>query len=231
MTRTRLRLNDIRGCVFDAYGTLFDVNSAAAQAKEVLGELWQPLAERWRIKQLQYTWLRSLMGRHVDFWQLTGEALDFAMASLKLDDPSLRERLMGLYLRLDAYPEVKDTLARLNTKGVKLAILSNGSPRMLSAAVENAHITALFDAVLSAEQVRAYKPHPAVYQLAVDRLGVKPDEICFLSANAWDAYAAKAFGFRVLWCNRFEQTPERIPETPDGIINTLSDLPAILGLA
>ncbi len=215
--------------MFDAYGTLFDVNSAAAQAKDALGEKWQPLADLWRTRQLQYTWLRSLAGRHVDFWQITGEALDFAMASLKLDDPALRERLMGLYLRLSAYPEVSETLARLKAGGLKLAILSNGSPKMLSAAVENAGIAKLLDAVLSVEEVGIFKPHPSVYQLAVDRLRVRPDEICFVSANSWDAFSAKAYGLRVAWCNRFGQAPERIPALPDGEIRTLAELPEIVG--
>jgi 2-haloacid dehalogenase len=226
---TALRLTEIRACVFDAYGTLFDVNSAAAQARDTLGEKWQPLAELWRVKQLQYTWLRSLAGRHVDFWQLTGEALDFAMASLTLGDRGLRERLMNLYLKLGAYPEVSDTLARLKAQGCATAILSNGSTSMLSAAVANAGIAGLLDAVLSVEEVGIYKPHPSVYQLAVDRLGVNPAEICFVSSNGWDAFSAKAFGFRVVWCNRFGQVPERIPELPDGEIATLAALPAILG--
>jgi 2-haloacid dehalogenase len=163
---TLFHLTGIRACVFDVYGTLFDVNSAAAQAKDALGEKWQTLAELWRARQLQYTWLRSLAGRHVDFWQLTGEALDFAMASLKLDDPALRDRLMELYLRISAYPEVSETLKRLKAAGLRLAILSNGSPRMLSAAVENAGIAKLLDAVLSVEEVGIYKSHPSVYQLA-----------------------------------------------------------------
>ena len=133
----QIRLSGIRACVFDAYGTLFDVNSAASQAKDALGEKWQPLADLWRSKQLQYTWLRGLMGRHADFWQVTGDALDYALGSLGLDDAPLRERLMGLYLTLDAYPEVKDTLKRLKAGGFKLAILSNGAPKMLAAAVGN----------------------------------------------------------------------------------------------
>jgi len=227
---TQLRLNGIRACVFDAYGTLFDVNSAAAQAKDALGERWQPLADTWRAKQLQYTWLRGLMGRHADFWQVTGDALDFAMTSLGINDSALRERLMGLYLRLAAYPEVKPMLARLKTSGMKLAILSNGSPKMLSAAVENAGISELLDAVLSVEQVGVFKPHPSVYRLAVDELGVSAGQICFLSSNAWDAHAAKAFGFHVVWCNRFHQVAERIPERPDGEIETLAELPVILGM-
>ena len=226
----QLRLSGIRACVFDAYGTLFDVNSAAAQAKDALGERWQPLADTWRTKQLQYTWLRGLMGRHADFWQVTGDALDFAMTSLGIDDSSLRERLMGLYLRLEAYPEVKSTLSCLKTAGMKVAILSNGSPKMLSAAVENSGISGLLDAVLSVQQVGVFKPHPSVYRLAVDQLAVTSQQICFLSSNGWDAHAAKAFGFHVVWCNRLRQVPERIPERPDGEIDTLAALPEILGI-
>jgi 2-haloacid dehalogenase len=221
-------LNGIRACVFDAYGTLFDVNSAAERERKTLGERWQPLAELWRSKQLQYTWLRSLAGLHADFWQLTGDALDFAMASLKLDDQALRERLMGLYLQLSAYPEVSETLTQLKARGLKLAILSNGSPTMLAAATENSSIAGLLDSILSVEQAGIYKPHPSVYQLAVDCLGVKATEICFVSSNGWDAFSAKAFGFRVVWCNRFGQVPERIPELPDGEISALSDMPRFL---
>ena len=226
--RPNLRLTGIRACVFDAYGTLFDVNSAAAQAKDALGEKWQPLADLWRTKQLQYTWLRGLMGRHADFWQVTGDALDYAMGGLKLDDPGLRDRLMGLYLRLRAYPEVKDTLARLKAGGIKLAILSNGAPRMLAAAAGNSGIADLLDAVLSVEDVGVFKPHPSVYRLPAARFNLSPAEMCFLSSNAWDAHAAKTFGFRVIWCNRFSQAPERIPELPDGEIATLSELPEIV---
>jgi len=226
----QLRLSGIRVCVFDAYGTLFDVNSAASQARDALGERWQSLADTWRAKQLQYTWLRSLMGRHADFWQVTGDALDFAMGSLNLSDSPLRERLMGLYLRLETYPDVEPTLSRLKARAMKLAILSNGSPKMLSAAVENSGISGLFDAILSVERVGVFKPHPSVYQMAVDEFGVSPEHICFLSSNAWDAHAAKAFGFKVVWCNRFHQAPECIPENPDGEIDTLAALPAILGM-
>lgn len=228
---TQLRLSEIHACVFDAYGTLFDVNSAAAQAEDALGERWQPLAETWRAKQLQYTWLRGLMGRHADFWQVTGDALDFAMTNLGISDSALRERLMDLYLRLTAYPEAKLTLTRLRTGGMKLAILSNGSPRMLSAAVENSGISGLLDAVLSVERVGVFKPHPSVYRMAVDELGVPAEKFCFVSSNAWDAHAAKAFGFHVVWCNRFHQVTERIPERPDGEIDTLAELPGILGIA
>ena len=222
---------NVRACVFDAYGTLFDVNSAARQAQNTLHENWQQLAEVWRTKQLQYTWLRSLTGRHVDFWQITVEALEFALDSLKLVDPQLRIQLMELYLQISAYPDVPKALARLKNGGLKCAILSNGSPNMLAAAVKNAGINNLLDAVLSVEEVKVYKPHPTVYQLAVDRLDLKESEICFISSNGWDAYSAKAFGFHVIWCNRSGQTPERIPEAPDAEILSLSDLPEMVGVS
>lgn len=225
------RLSEIRACVFDAYGTLFDVNSAAAREQGALGERWQTLADTWRSKQLQYTWLRSLMGRHADFWQVTGDALDFALASLKIEDAALRGRLMDLYLRLDVYPEVKATLARLKAAGMQVAILSNGTPAMLASAVENSGIGRWIDAVLSVEAVGIFKPHPTVYQLAVDHFAVTPGQICFLSSNGWDAHGAGAFGFRVIWCNRFRQAPECIPGIPDGEISNLTELPEILGIA
>jgi 2-haloacid dehalogenase len=225
---TMLKLRGIDACVFDAYGTLFDVNSAAREAQDSLGDKWQPLAELWREKQLQYTWLRSLGGRHADFWQVTGDALDFALSTLHLEDPALRDRLMNLYLTLDAYPEVPATLKQLWADGMKLAILSNGTPAMLTAAANHARIADLLDATLSVEEVGVYKPHPSVYELACIRFNLVPDRICFVSSNGWDAYSAKAFGFRVLWCNRFGQAPEQIPETPDGQITTLAELPDIL---
>ncbi len=219
-----LKLHGIKACVFDAYGTLFDVNSAARSAQDSLGEKWQPLAELWRAKQLQYTWLRGLAGRHADFWQVTGDALDFALATLHLEDAELRAQLIKSYLVLDAYPEVPATLRRLKAAGMKLAILSNGTPAMLAAATAHAGVADLFDAVLSVEEVRVYKPHRAVYQLACTRLDVAAEQVCFLSSNAWDAYSAKAFGVHVLWCNRFGQVAERIPETPDGEIATLTEV-------
>jgi 2-haloacid dehalogenase len=226
---TAIRLTGIKACVFDAYGTLFDVNSAAAQAKDELGERWQPLADLWRTKQLQYTWLRGLMGRHADFWQVTGDALDFSLASLNIDDDALRERLMGLYLRLEAYPEVKDTLARLKAAGMQLAILSNGAPRMLASAARNSGIDKYLDAVLSVEAVRVFKPHPVVYRMGEDRFGLAAQAMCFVSSNGWDACAAKTYGYNVVWCNRFAQAPERIPSPPDGEIGTLAELPEIVG--
>ena len=204
------------------------MNSAAAEEKDALGDKWQPLADLWRAKQLQYTWLRGLMGRHVDFWHVTRDALDFALASSNLEDAPLRARLLDLYLRLKAYPEVKDMLARLRARGMKLAILSNGEPKMLAAAAANSGIADLIDAILSVEEVGVFKPHPSVYRLPADRFGLPPGDMCFVSSNGWDAHAAKAFGYRVLWCNRFGQAPERIPEVPDGQIETLAALPELL---
>jgi len=222
------RLAGVEACVFDAYGTLFDVNSAARTAQNSLGERWQPLAELWRAKQLQYTWLRGLTGHHRDFWQVTGDALDFAMSTMHIEDSALRSRLMNLYLVLSAYPEVPDVLKRLKTAGMKVAILSNGTPTMLAAVAANAGIADLLDAVLSVEEVKVYKPHPSVYRLACERLKVPAGQVCFVSSNGWDAYSAKAFGFRVLWCNRSGQCPEGIPATPDAEIATLAALPDLV---
>ena len=221
-------LHDIEACVFDAYGTLFDFNSAASAARDELGDDWQRLSDLWRLKQLQYTWLRGLAEHHADFWQVTGDALDFALATLKIERPGLRDRLMNLYLQLSTYPEVPAMLRELKGRGMKLAILSNGNPSMLAAVVANSGLQDVFDAVLSVEEVGVYKPHPLVYGLASQRLAIAPSRICFLSSNGWDAFSAKAFGFRVIWCNRFGQAPERIPETPDGEIADLAALPAML---
>ena len=225
------RFGDISVCVFDAYGTLFDYNTAAGRHSAVLGEKAAPLADLWRLKQLQYTWLRSLMGRYTGFWQVTGEALDFAMGELGIEDEALRANLMEAYLTLDAYPEVQETLATLRAHGLRTAILSNGESSMLDAAVEAAGIADSLDAVLSVEEVGIYKPHPSVYQLVVDGLGVEAANVSFQSSNAWDANGAAAFGFRVAWCNRFGQGQERVPEAPDAEIATLAELPALLGIA
>jgi len=222
---TSVRLHGIKACVFDAYGTLFDVNSASRAAQDALGSRWQPLADLWRTKQLQYTWLRGLGGHHADFWQVTSDALSFALESLRIDDADLHRRLMSVYLSLDVFPDVKPTLERLKAGGLRLAILSNGTPAMLASAVEHAGIGPLLDAVLSVEDVGVFKPHPSVYRLASDRLTIMPEAICFVSSNGWDAHAAKAFGFRVIWCNRFNQAPERLPATPDAEMSTLSTLP------
>jgi 2-haloacid dehalogenase len=222
-------LTGVRACVFDAYGTLFDYASAASRCRDVLGGKFAALTTLWRDKQLQYTWLRSLQGRHADFWQVTGDALDYALETLEIADPALRERLMNLYLTLEPFPEVAETLRRVKAAGMRAAILSNGTPDMLRALVDAAGIGGSLDAVLSVEEVGVFKPHPNVYQLAVDRLGVMAGAICFVSSNGWDAYAASAFGMRVAWCNRYSQRAERLPGTPDHVIATLADLPALVG--
>jgi 2-haloacid dehalogenase len=226
---TTAPLDGIRACVFDAYGTLFDVASAAARCRDVLGDRIGPLAALWRDKQLTYSWLRGLQGRHADFWQVTGEALDYTLAAMKIDDRALRERLMTLYMTLEAFPEVPATLARLKRAGMKTAILSNGSPAMLQAAVAGAGLDGVFDHVLSVEAVGVFKPHPKVYQLALDRLGLPGASIAFQSSNGWDAHAAAAFGMRVVWCNRYGQPRERLPGTPDREITDLTALPALVG--
>ena len=225
MTDTPLR---VRACVFDAYGTLFDFASAAARCRDVLGDDAAKLAALWRDKQLQYTWLRSLQGLHVDFWQITGDALDFSMETLRLTDPALRDRLMNLYRTLDCFPEVPDVLARLRADGFATAILSNGSPNMLADVVDGAGLAGLIDHVLSVEEVGVFKTHPSVYRLAVERLGVPASAIAFMSSNAWDAHAASAFGMRVVWCNRYGQRRERLPGRPDLEIATLAELPALI---
>jgi 2-haloacid dehalogenase len=221
-------LPGIHGCVFDAYGTLFDFASAASGCRDQLGDEADRLSRLWRDKQLQYTWLRALQGRHADFWQVTGEALDFALETLQLADPGLRQRLMNLYLRLNAFADVADALRRLKTAGLKTAILSNGSPAMLRSAVEHAGIAGLLDFVLSVEEVGVYKPHPRVYRLAVDRLALATDAIVFVSSNAWDAHAASAFGLPAVWCNRHGQPREHLPGVPDREIRTLAELPALV---
>jgi len=223
-------IENIKACVFDAYGTLFDFNSAAARCKDALGDQADALSALWRTKQLEYTWLRALMGRHAPFWQVTGEALDYAMETLAIDDGALRDRLMQLYLELDTFPEVPAVLARLQEGGIRTAILSNGNPEMLDAAVRHAGIDGVLDAVLSVEEVGVYKPHPSVYQIAVDRFGVDKTAISFQSSNAWDAVAAAAFGMRVVWCNRYGQRRERLPAQPDREVTSLSALPGLMGL-
>jgi len=221
-------LPGIRACVFDAYGTLFDFASAAVRCSDDLGDREAALTALWRDKQLQYTWLRGLQGRHADFWQVTGDALDYAMETLQINNPALRDRLMQLYLTLEPFPEAAPTLRALKDAGHTTAILSNGTPGMLSAAVENARLGGLIDMIISVEEVGVFKPHPRVYQRAADRLGLAPDRIAFQSSNAWDAYAASAFGMRVVWCNRYGQRPEHMPGEPDAEIRSLSQLPPLV---
>jgi 2-haloacid dehalogenase len=226
---TSARMSGIQACVFDAYGTLFDVHSAVARLRARLGDQADALSQLWRTKQLEYSWLRALMGRHADFWQVTGDALDYALARTGTD-PALREPLIQAYLALDAYPEVPDVLRRLRAGGLKTAILSNGAPRMLEAGARSAGIDSFLDAVLSVEDVGIFKPHPKVYQLAVDRLDVRADQIAFQSSNAWDVSGAAAFGLRAVWINRQGMPPEPLPGAAEHELKDLSALPALLGL-
>jgi 2-haloacid dehalogenase len=228
MTATEIR--DVDVCVFDAYGTLFDYASAAMRCKDALAADWMAVSELWRRKQLEYTWLRSLMGRHADFWHVTGESLDYALTAFKRQDPSLRALLMQQFLSLDCYGDVTAMLQRLREGGMKTAILSNGTPTMLTAAVNSAGIGRLLDGVYSVEKVGVFKPHPSVYQIVVDELGVSAGRVCFMSSNGWDAAGAAAFGFRTVWVNRGKLPVENLPAHPEAMLPSLADLPALLGL-
>jgi len=229
MTENTVPLRGVQAGVFDAYGTLFDFAAAARKCRDALGDDIDRLTALWRDKQLQYTWLRAAQQRHTDIWQVIGDALDFALETIGLKKPGLRDRLMSLYLTLDPFPEVPNVLRKLKAADMRTAILSNGSPAMLDAAVKAARQEPLLDAVLSVEEVGVYKPHPKVYQLAVDRLAIPASAISFQSANGWDAYAASAFGMQVVWCNRYGQRSERLPGSPDREIDSLAQLPALVG--
>jgi 2-haloacid dehalogenase len=212
--------------VFDAYGTLFDVHTVVATAEKLFPEQGKPLSQLWRTKQLEYTWQRSLMRRHVDFNQVTRDALRHACAALRLPftDAAL-ERLMEAYRRLAVFPDALNAIHTLRGQ-TKLAILSNGAPDMLNAVVANSPLHDAFDAVLSVEDVSVFKPDPRVYQLAVDRLGIDNASIGFISSNGWDAAGAKAFGFTVFWVNRARAPVEELGVAPDYELKSLDDLPA-----
>ena len=227
---THPAFSDINACVFDAYGTLFDVHSAVSRGGAALGEKAQSVSDVWRQKQLEYTWLRSLMDTHADFWQVTNDGLDYALAAHGVDDPSLKQQLMDLYLTLDAYRDVADCLGALRAGGKATAILSNGAPPMLEAAVSSGGLADLLDRVLSVETVGIYKPDRRVYQLAVDSLDTSAERICFVSTNAWDASGAAHFGFKVAWMNRFDKQPDRLPGEVLAEITSLAELPGLLGL-
>ena len=194
--------------VFDAYGTLFDVHSAVARLSGRIGPAGERLSALWRTKQLEYSWVRSLMRRHADFWRLTEDALDFAMAAVPDVDPSLRRALLEAYRTLDSYQEVPAVLGELGRQGARLAILSNGSPEMLAAATRSAGLDDLLHAVLSVEAAGIFKPDPSVYRLVLDRFGVGANAVSFQSSNAWDIAGATAFGFATVWINRTAQPRE-----------------------
>jgi 2-haloacid dehalogenase len=221
-----------RACVFDAYGTLFDVHSAVRRHQGAVGDDAGAVSALWRQKQLEYTWLRTLMDAHADFWRLTEDALDVALGRFGLaDNTELRTRLLDAFRELGAYPEVSATLRTLRDHERATAILSNGAPGMLADAVAAAGIGGLLDAVLSVEDVGVFKPRREVYDLACRRLDLAPEAICFLSSNGWDAHGAAHFGFKVVWINRFDQPTDRLPGAPSATIRTLDELPPLLDAA
>ncbi|MFO1157689.1 MAG: haloacid dehalogenase type II [Reyranellaceae bacterium] len=224
-------LAGIELCVFDAYGTLFDFNSAVARHRSVIGPRADSLSELWRSNQIQYTWLRNSMGAYAEFWQVTGEALDHCLAAHGIGDPGVRQKLMGAYLALDPFPEVPAMLAALRRAGKRLAILSNGNPGMLAPMVEASGLADRFEAVLSVDDARVFKPDPRVYRLVEARCGAKPDRVCFLSSNCWDAHGAAHFGFRTVWVNRTGAPDDGLPGTLAGQIVDLSHLPNLLGVS
>ncbi len=214
-------------CVFDAYGTLFDVD-AAARDSAVPRDVWPRLAADWRRKQLEYSWLRTVAGAHVDFWQVTQDALDWALEASGLSEAGLRAEMLDLYRRLAPYPEVPDVLRDLRARGVRLAILSNGSCAMLADAVAAAGLDGQFDAVLSVDAVGAFKPAPAVYDMVGQHFGCAPRDALFVSANGWDICSGAAYGFRTLWLNRAGAPMDRLHGAPDAVARDLMDLPQFL---
>ena len=218
-------------CVFDAYGTLFDFNSAVARHRAAIGPKADALADLWRAKQIQYTWLRNGMGVYDKFWQVTGEALDHCLAVHDIADAGVRDKLMRAYLALDPFPEVPAMLDRLTRADKRLAILSNGNPEMLDPMVKASGLADRFEAVLSVDLVGVYKVAPEVYGLVEARCGVKPDKVCFLSSNCWDAHGAAHFGFRTVWINRTGAPDDNLPGTTVALLKDLSSLPSLLGVS
>ena len=224
-------ITGIELCVFDAYGTLFDFNSAVAQHRTVIGPKADALAEMWRSKQIQYTWLRNGMNAYAPFWQVTGEALDHCFRALAIGDRSVREMLMGAYLELDSFPEVPAMLERLGRAGLRAAILSNGNPDMLDPMVRASGLAERFEAVISVDAARVFKVDRRAYELVEARCGVTPDKVCFLSSNCWDAHGAAHFGFRTVWINRAGAPDDNLPGSTVAQLKDLAGLPALLGVS
>lgn len=226
----------ITTCVFDAYGTLFDVGAAARQAASepdftAIRDDWPQLADHWRQKQLSYSWLRAVAGAHTDFWEVTQNGLDWALENTgHAGDPALRERLLALYWELQAYPEVPGMLAALKAGGMNTAILSNGSPRMLEGAINSAGIGDVLDTALSVESVGIFKPDARVYDLVGAHFGCARDEVLFVSSNGWDAAAATGYGFVTAWVNRAGDPLDRLPWTPAHQLGDLTGIPELAGL-
>jgi 2-haloacid dehalogenase len=216
-------------CVFDAYGTLFDFNSAVARHRDAIGPAADALSEMWRSKQVQYTWLRNCMKEYAPFWNVTAEALDHCLATHGITDLGLRNALLEAYLRLDPYPEVPAMIADLQKRGMRMAILSNGNPEMLESMVASSPLAGAFEAVLSVHEVEVFKPDALVYALVEARCGVTSANVCFLSSNGWDAHGAAHFGFRTVWVNRAGAHDEALPGRLVGQLRDLSQLSQLLG--
>jgi len=212
------------GYVFDAYGTLFDVHAAMRANAGTLGDRWEAISATWRAKQLEYSWVRGLMGSYTSFWRLTEEALDHALALHRIDDPALRNTLLDAYWTLDSYPDVHETLERLRKEGTRIAILSNGSPDMLAAAVDSARLGELVDDMFSIEAVKVFKTAPETYRMVTDAWDCKPKKVVFVSANRWDVAGAAKFGFHAIWINRAGLPDEYANYAPDRVVATLADL-------
>jgi 2-haloacid dehalogenase len=218
----------IKVCIFDAYGTLFDVNAACRELSKEVGEQWQELATLWRLRQVEYTWLRNSMNEYINFWNITEDALEYAMETLNMKNEELKNKLLDLYLKLEAYPEVEKVLIQLKKEGYQTGILSNGSEEMLASAVKNAKLENLIDKVLSVEKCKVYKPSSKVYDLVEKEFKINKINCAFFSSNAWDMHAAAHYGFKTIWVNRFEGNLEKLPGKPYKIVQTLEKIGDIL---
>ena len=216
-------MKNVKAIIFDAYGTLFDVNSAAEKCKDKIGDKWEPFANFWRTTQLEYTWLRSLMGRHKDFWQITEDSLDKSMKAFKIEF-SMRDELLDLYKVLSPFKEVQETLKTLKEKKLKLAILSNGTPSLLNELVKSNNLENLFDDIFSIEEVGIYKPNSKVYDMPVKKYKIRKDEIAFLSANTWDVSGGGNYGYQAVWVNRNNNIFDNLDFKPKLEIKNLSGL-------
>jgi 2-haloacid dehalogenase len=216
-------MKDIKAIVFDAYGTLFDVNSAAEKCKGKIGDKWEGFANFWRTTQLEYTWLRSLMKRHKDFWQVTEDSLDKSMKAFKIDR-SMKKELLNLYKVLSPYPEVKEVLKKLKVKEYKLAILSNGTPALLSELVKSSNLENIFDDLFSVEEVITYKPDSKVYDMPIKKYQIMPDEVAFLSANTWDVSGGGNYGYNAIWVNRNNNIFDNLDYDPKNEIKNIKQL-------
>ena len=216
-------MKNIKAIIFDAYGTLFDVNSAAEKCKDKIGEKWEPFSNFWRTTQLEYTWLRSLMGRHKDFWQITEDSLDKSMKVFKIK-PSMKDELLNLYKVLSPFKEVQETLKKLKEKKFKLAILSNGTPSLLKELVKSNNLENLFDDIFSIEEVGVYKPNSEVYDMPIKKYKIKKNEVAFLSSNTWDVSGGGNYGFQAIWVNRNSNIFDNLDYKPKFEIKDLSGL-------